>query len=462
MSFWELQADPAAVALVEPSGARHTYAGLQASVDEFAEQLPSGKTLGFVLSRNCVPTVVAYLAALQRRSAVCLLNADLDAELLGRLVERYSPHWLFAPGDVVRPLPNYSARATKDGRFLHKHMEAGIHPDLALLLPTSGTTGSPKLVRLSYTALQANAAAIAEYLAITPSERAITSLPLHYSYGLSVLNSHLQAGARTLLSDAPIVQAPFWALFRSEGATSLAGVPYVYETLRKLRFERMSLPSLRTLTQAGGRLANEHIEFFQATAMRNQQRFFVMYGQTEATARMSYVPPEVLANKIGSIGRPIPGGRFSLGDDGELIYEGPNVMMGYAESPADLAAGDTQGGRLFTGDLARPDQDGFFSLIGRKKRFLKLFGLRVNLEEVESELQSRFKVPVACYGSDDRLQIALEGWSAPEDVLQFLQERYQLNSSAIQVRGDVRLPRQASGKVDYPRLEEQSTHAGLP
>ena len=190
--------------------------------------------------------------------------------------------------------------------------DANLYKDLGLLLTTSGSTGSPKLVRLSYENVKANAESIAEYLSIDENERPITSLPMYYSYGISVINSHYIKDATLLLTDHPVIQKLFWMFAQDEKATSIAGVPFTYEMLRRLRIFKMDLPYLKTMTQAGGKLnaklAKEYIENAQATG----KRFFVMYGQTEATARMSYLPLDKALEKYASIGIAIPGGRFAI------------------------------------------------------------------------------------------------------------------------------------------------------
>jgi len=224
-----------------------------------------------------------------------------------------------------------------------------------LLLTTSGSTGSPKLVRLSAKNLQSNAAAIAEYLGLTREERAITVLPMNYTYGLSVINSHLHSGARILLTNAPVIQKPFWEFFHLQEATSLVGVPYTYAMYHRMGLFKMELPSLRYMTQAGGKLPAAMVKEFAQWARTRGIRFFVMYGQTEATARMSYLPPDRVIEKTASVGVAIPGGRFSIldannreitqsGVDGELVYRGPNVSLGYAESRADLEKEDENNG----------------------------------------------------------------------------------------------------------------------
>ncbi|GAA5181623.1 AMP-binding protein [Niveibacterium umoris] len=458
MSFWDLGADPQAPALLYGDPLKTVrYGELRQHSDDFASQLGPrrGKRLGFVLCRNDLPSVAAYLSALREGDCVALLPEGLAREALEALIARYQPDWLLGKSDTPSPASAHASRW--QGRTLLRFAHATatpLHPDLALLLSTSGTTGSPRMVRLSCANLGANAESIADYLELDARERPITTLPMHYSYGLSVLNSHLQAGAAIALSDDAVTSRPFWNLFATAGATSLAGVPFIWQMLARLRLERMALPTLRTLTQAGGRLAPDLIAHFREISEARGWRFFVMYGQTEATARIAYLPPQQLAEKCGAIGRAIPGGALSLSDDGELIYQGPNVMMGYAEQRADLALGDEMHGRLATGDLARVDADSCYWLTGRIKRIAKLFGNRINLDEVESWLESRFG-PAAALDEDDALRIVVTTHADVEALRIALRESLGVHPSGLRISQVEALPLTASGKKDYPALRSR-------
>src|SRR5262249_3843249 len=197
-----------------------------------------------------------------------------------------------------------------------------------------------------------------------------------------------------------------------------------------------------------------HIRQMHQLANERGFKFFVMYGQTEATARISYVPFEQLGEKIGSIGVAIPNGSLEVeAETGELVYRGPNVMLGYAEGIHDLAKGDGLGGVLQTGDLARQDEDGFVYITGRLKRFLKLFGKRFNLDEVEQIVQRRFGFPVACFGHDDLLMVAIEsGEENVPSVTAKVRETFNLPKDAIQVQAVATLSRTARGKICYQKL----------
>ncbi|WP_246149492.1 AMP-binding protein [Nonomuraea turkmeniaca] len=389
--------------------------------------------------RNNLASVLRYLAAWRSGRPIALLDPDLPTETLADLAGRF------------RPVALLGFTHAADGSPPARRDVPDPHPDLAVLLATSGSTGNPKLVRLSRQAVLANAQAIATALSITPGEIAPTSLPLHYSYGLSVLNSHLVAGATVMLTEAGLLERSFWTHLDAHRCTSLAAVPYQYEMLRRLRYDRSEHPTIATLTQAGGRLGAELVAEFSGKA----DRFFVMYGQTEATARIAVMPPDRLADKPGSVGVAVPGGRLDI-EEGEVVYHGPNVMMGYAETAADLARGDDLGGVLHTGDLGRLDSDGFLSITGRLKRIAKIFGVRVNLDDVERLL--RGSGPVAATSGDDRVTVWAEGLDAAgcAGLARRLGAELRVHWSGFDVRGVDRLPLLATGKIDYRALEARA------
>lgn len=424
------------LAVITDDGREVSYAELKRMTEAWAAAIPT-RSLVFLLVENKLESLVSYVACLNYGIVPLMLAANIDPDLLATLEATYTPYAIFKNGELVK----------KSGR------ESKLHSDLALLLTTSGSTGSPKLVRQSYKNIAANTKSIVEYLKLDATERPITTLPMNYTYGLSIINSHLAAGATILMTDKTIVQREFWNFFTSAGATSFGGVPYTYEMLDKFMFFRRKLPTLRTMTQAGGKILPELHKKFAEYAAKEGKNFVVMYGQCEATARMSYLPPERALDKIGSMGIAIPGGRFEL-VDGELVYFGDNVTLGYAESAADLEKGDERGGKLVTGDMARVDEDGFYFIVGRKKRFLKIFGNRVNLDETERMIKGSFLgLDCACAGSDDHMKIFVTDAAKVDDIRNFVSEKTHLNLSAFEVVVIDAIPKNASGKTLYSDLK---------
>ena len=452
------------MAAISNNGNKVTYGDLMSFSNRVMDVLPE-RSLVFSLCHNTIGSLMGYVAFLSTRNVPLLLSADLDKELLHYLLDTYQPNYLWMPqkmadkfdGNVVMSEYGYSLLSYSDKKI-------DMYPELALLLTTSGSTGSPKLVRQSYTNIESNAQSIMQYLELDETERPITMLPMNYTYGLSVINSHLLVGATILMTDESYAQKKFWDFFKSQGATSIVGVPFTYEILKKLRFFRMELPTLRYMTQAGGKLLPELHKEYAEYAIANDKRFYVMYGQTEATARMSYLPYKRSLEKYGSMGIAIPGGTFHLidvdGTDiekadvvGELVYEGPNVTLGYAECQYDLSKGDERNGILVTGDMAKRDEDGYYYIVGRKKRFLKIYGNRVNLDETERMIQSQFDgMECACVGEDDHMQIYVTDKNMEKDVTEFITNKTGLNWKAFTVHYIEEIPKNESGKKNYQKL----------
>ena len=390
----------------------------------------------------------------------------------GQLLDIYHPQYLWIPNEREDICLDYEEVYACYGwkLFATGYPNATLYEKLALLLPTSGSTGSPKLVRQSYRNIESNTASIIAYLNLDASQRPITTLPMHYTYGLSIINTHLAVGATLLLTEKSVLEQGFWDFFQKQGATSFGGVPYTYEMLDKLGLEQMDLPTLRTMTQAGGKLSLKLHKKFAAYAAKRRKEFVVMYGQTEATARMAYLPAEKCIEKSGSMGIAVPGGRFELVDTdgsgsvieapdtvGELVYYGENVTLGYASRQSDLCEGDTRGGKLLTGDLAKRDADGYYYIVGRKKRFLKLFGNRIGLDACEQLVRAAFpETDCACVGEDDRMHVFLTKEGAARQVKQYLAKQTKLHPSAFCVHTVAQIPKQDTGKIDYRDLEEKA------
>jgi long-chain acyl-CoA synthetase len=449
MSFWNLE-EHSGEALVT-SDHSYTYAELLEAIYRKQTKLKSSnKQLILLFCENSYDVLVTYLAALRSCHAVMLVSAEIDEKLKQDIVETYKPTWIQGSEDIL----GYECVGENLlKRTVTEYMK--IHDNLAVLLSTSGTTGSQKFVRLSYNNLQANAESIATYLQLNERERGVANLPISYSYGLSIVNSHLVVGATILLTDESVMAKSFWAFIDEQKATSFPGVPFTYQMLQRIGFLKKDLPHLRYFTQAGGRLDERLVRLFGEYAQQNCKQFYVMYGQTEASPRISYIPTDKLLDKASTIGVPIPNGEMEIDSEtSELIYKGPNVMMGYATSFADLEKGDVLHGVLHTGDTASVDEDGYYTITGRMKRFVKLFGLRVNLDEVEKRLEKDIQSPVACSGNDDRLKVIVESEDVKPIVRTCLESVYKLHKSAYRIHVVESIPRMGNGKIDYSAIKE--------
>lgn len=465
--IWSLEKYKDHIAILDEFGSEVTYGQLDSDSYALAGRI-GRRCLVFTLCRNEIGSVLGYTAFINHEIVPVMVNSHLDGALLEILLKAYSPEYLWVPQDQAW---QFSGMAIEYGAYNYVLLKTGyevkypLYDGLGLLITTSGSTGSPKLVRQSYTNVLDNAKSIAEYLKLDDTERPITTLPMNYVYGLSIINSHFLVGATLLVTDKGFMQKELWDFFKEAGATSFGGVPYTYEMLDKLRFYQKKLPSLRTMTQAGGKITPELHEKFAAYAKDQGKNFVVMYGASEATSRMGYLPPEKAVEKKGSMGIPIPGGKFRLiGDDGqeiteplvtgELVYEGTNVTLGYAECGEDLVKGDERHGVFQTGDMAQFDADGFYYIVGRKKRFLKIYGNRVNLDEVDRMIKGEFEIEVVSGGVDDHLYIFVTDEKMTGQVREFVADKTKLNPAAFKMIVIDKIPKNDSGKTLYKELEK--------
>jgi acyl-CoA synthetase (AMP-forming)/AMP-acid ligase II len=451
-------------ALIDESGGIVSYDNLLDNAASIAGKI-ARRCLVFFMCRNCFESVAGYIGFLRNQIVPVLVNDAIPLFLLTNLMKQYHPLYFYLPAERAQeingiPVYTYGVYSLLKLEYEDDYV---LNQNLALLLTTSGSTGSPKLVRQSYQNIEANTISIIECLDVNEQDRAITTLPMSYTYGLSIITTHLYKGASIILTGASLMEQRFWAAMKREKATTFGGVPYTYEMLKRLRFERIELPELRYITQAGGKLPKELADEFIGMCKKKNIKFIIMYGQTEATARMSYLPWEFAESKSNSIGIAIPGGTFILEDEhgdvidsaditGELVYKGRNVTLGYAENRFDLGRGDDNNNVLYTGDMARHDQDGFYYIVGRKKRFLKLFGNRVNLDEIEGILKE-VGFDCACAGEDDQMRIYITSVEDAEKIELFIYEHTGINRNGFKVFVIEKIPRNESGKIIYSELE---------
>ena len=442
------------IAVIDDSGRSVTYGDICDFSKEFAKHLPE-RSLIFLLSENRIGSLLGYTASLTNRIVPLIISAATEDGLYNHLYELYQPEYLWLPESKV------DGREIVFSAWEYCLVKTGNQPtqmfeELSLLLPTSGSTGSPKLVRHSYRNIEANADNVRRLFKLDGTEKAMAILPMHYTMGLSVIASHLLAGATLLLSGRSLLDKGFWTTLKE--ATSFTGVPYSYEILTKMRFTRMDLPNLKVITQGGGKLTEAMWNTLAQYAKDNNKQFIATYGQTECTARMTYLPAEMALDKICSIGIAEPGGQLSIVDDsgnetfegeaqGEMVYRGKNVTLGYATCREDLLKGDENYGVMHTGDLARRDADGCYFIIGRLKRFLKIYGLRIGLDEVERMIKTEFKTDCYCKGDDEKLIVLVTDAKLIDILPSFIEEKTHLFHQRVEVQVVNEILRNEAGKV---------------
>jgi long-chain acyl-CoA synthetase len=466
--MWNFENYKNNIAVIDSNGESLTYQEFIIEIDRFQKEIRDYRSLIFILTGNNKASLFAYCSSIQYGHVPLLINVDINQDLLNELVDRYQPNYLFMPRGMDINVASY-VRTSID--YLDYHLarqsifvKHNLHPDLQLLLSTSGSTGNPKLIRLSQANIKSNIMAIASYLNLSAEDIAITTLPMNYTYGLSIINSHLYVGASIVLTDASVVDKQFWQLFEKYRPTSLNGVPYTYQLLKRL-LKPHHLNHLRYMTQAGGRLGSLLQEYFAKLTQEHNVDLYVMYGQTEATARMAYLEPSRVFDKLDSIGQAIPGGRFELVDDqghvitsphtiGELIYYGPNVSMGYALTLEDLSLADQWQGRLSTGDLAMIDEEGFYFIQGRKNRYVKVYGVRVNLDDIEKELVGIANtMDIAVTGIEDQIYVySIEKMDS--SAVSEVATKFNLHPSVFRAKEISEIPKNSAGKTMYSSLNE--------
>jgi len=461
------------IAVKDDSGYSLTYEELCHTVEELAS-LHIPRSIVFCLCSNCAGSLAGYLAFENNGQVPLLLSSKLDESLRLNLEQIYQPGYYWIPEQKAEEIKGGQTEVEQVyaayGYVLLKtaYKPYPLHEKLSMLLTTSGSTGSPKLVRHKYGNLEANAENVAKAFSWTGDEVGICDLPMNYTMGLNVINSHLFAGATVLMVKANLMDPDFWKFIKEERGTSFCGVPFSYEIMRRIGFDRMDLPDLYTLAEGGGRLTDKMFKWIASYAEKNGKRFCATFGTTETSARMSFLDPKLAAEKTGSIGKAIPNGELFLIDEatdedgtvtGELGFRGPNVTMGYALCREDLAKGDEFCGEYHTGDIAKRDADGFYYIVGRKGRFLKLFGLRVSLDETERILKMHYPgTDFVCTGDDKQMRIFTTKEELKDQIIPFISQKTNLHNSAFRVILLDEIPYNEYGKVRFEELE----HPAVP
>lgn len=456
----------------------YTYRQLEMMQKKFSQYFKQ-RSLVCLVVKNDLASLVGYVSCLQNHQPVMVLSADSTILYREQMWRRYRPQVIWMSRDCEQDHREYFEQ--HDGyskckeaipmewgtytcyRSTHKEIDP-VNRELALLLPTSGSTGNPKLVRISYENIITNTKSICAYMKLTGKDCAITALPFSYTYGLSVVNTILYRGGRLCLTKESILSLSFWAQFERRKVTFLPGVPYTYFCMKKMNIRLEQYEALRILTQAGGRLSEELQKYWGEFARKNKKKLYIMYGQTEATARISYLPPEVCLEKLGSVGLAIPGTELRLVNDqrktieepyqkGEVAVYGRHVSMGYAEHKEDLAKGYERKYRLYTGDIGYMDEEGYLYITGRKSRFAKLYGKRIDLDDLERQLESIYDREIAAVSDDKIVYLVWEGnLPMTTDEIAGRAKRIIGVMAVVESRVLDKIPRKENGKKDYRKI----------
>ena len=455
------------VAAIDAQGNQLTYGELRAFAEQ-AVQMMSERSLLFLLVENNVGGIAWTIGNICAGNVPLILNAHLDDGLYQSLYDLYKPPYICVPDSMAEKY-EYEKLTSWYGYTLMKteHEACPMNDELSHLLPTSGSTGSPKLVRHKYANIEAAALNISTFFELSEKDRPLMVLPLYYTMGLSMVFSHFYVGATVLITNQSMTDRGFWQFIKEQRATSFTGVPYSFEILNLMRFFRMDLPDLTLLTQGGGRMPKELNLKFAEYCREHDKQWIATYGQSECTARMAWLPAKWAIEKVGSIGIAVPNAELSLIDmdgnpintpntEGEMCYRGKNVTMGYAHSREDLLLGDERQGFIRTGDLAYFDEDGCYYIVGRMGRFLKLFGMRVGLDECERIVKGKFQgLECACVGTDEKMLVYLTDESYKDLVKEELVSRLKLVASSFEIRIIPEIPKSEAGKTLYAKLDNR-------
>lgn len=441
--FNELSKFKKKIALVSDKNEKVSYENLIKKTNLLNKKIKKN-SLVLLISNNSVDSICGYVCFLKNKHTTILVDQNFQNDYLEQIIKLYCPRYIFSENKVFLKKKRYKKIHEENKFSLYQnkiYKKKFINNKNYLLLSTSGSTNNPKFVRISKKGLEDNTKKIIKYLDISSNHTTITTMPMAYSFGLSIINTHLTKGAKIVINNNTIFEKVFWNKITNYKIDSFGGVPKFYEYLEKLKFENFNLKGLRYITQAGGKLQNSQYSYLNKICKRNNIKFYVMYGQTEASPRMSYLDPKKFILKKGSIGKPIDNTKFYLIDEnkkkikksfveGELIFKGKNVFLGYAKDINDLKKGDENNQLLFTGDIAFKDNDNFYYISGRKNRFIKLYGIRFDLDDIENILFKN-KIKVNCYSEKDKLVIELRNMNKEIKIRKILTNNLKIRNEEI-------------------------------
>jgi len=463
--MWDFEKYGKNISVILERDIKYTYNDINELQQEMASYLDA-RTLIFMLVENSIGSLIGYIACIKNKVVPLMLDVNISQEKFNYIYNIYRPKYIWLP-ELSQIKKLGTVVYSKFGYVLLKseYLWKDLYSELALLMCTSGSTGSNKLVRISYKNILENTKSIISALDIKENDKALCVLPMHYAYGLSVINTHLFCGATILLSNRKIYDKRIWEYFKKFHGNSISGVAYTYKILKKLGFEKWELPDLEVITQAGEKMSEELYSYLTEYACKNGVRFYPMYGQTEATARMTCMEWNKNRDKFGSVGKSISGGKINILDSennyismpkkvGQIVYEGENVALGYCENVEDLSKGNEWRNILFTGDMGFIDEDGYLYVIGRNDKYIKLAGNRINIQEIQNILERKFKECIFDVKFDKKKVFVLyEGEISNEEVLDYISKYMGFSKNIYKIIKIKEIPILASGKIDNRKIK---------
>jgi acyl-CoA synthetase (AMP-forming)/AMP-acid ligase II len=442
------------IALVNEKNYKFTYEEIYNESKIFGSIIKNN-SISVIIAKNNIECLIGYISLIILNRTTILIDENFSKNFLNKIIKKYKVNYIYAPEQTKNNFKNFNTIYKKNNYFIfetNNKINNKINKMNLLLLTTSGSTQSPKLVRLSNSNLSENTNNIVKYLSIKKEHTTITTMPFAYSYGLSILNSHLQVGAKIVVNNYSVFNEQFWKLVKLNKVISFGGVPKFYENLKRLNFNNLNLYNLKYLTQAGGKMDEDVLKFFGKICKQKKIKFYIMYGQTEASPRMSYLNWKDFFSKLGSIGKPLDSCKFRIINNknkiinknyysGQLVFYGKNVSLGYAKNFDDLLKGNINNGKLFTGDIAFKDKDDFYFITGRKNRISKIFGLRLDLDDIEKFLKKN-NIISKCEIDNKILKILVINKYSSRHIKSIVSKFLNINVNYILVTRVKKYPRQ--------------------
>lgn len=448
-------------------GETYTYYDLKVFAEMLGEYVTPRNTV-FVLCEHCVGELFGILSFLRKKVVMYLFDSQLSNERIEELLNEYTPNYMYVPVNQKENYPDYRVLFEKYGMALLVNQKVMVPPvktdNLAFFLSTSGSTGDSKLVRSAYENYVASSNSVIKMCGITKDDVTATFLPMQYAYAISTIFAHVAVGAKVIITKLPVIQNRFWELCKEKKVTDFYAVPYMYECICQLGIEER-LGMFRTLSVAGGKLKTYVSEKCTRVAADHNVLFYNEYGQTEAGC-MSYS----IKSKDGSyhpednIGEPITDGKTYLldvnnqiitekGVSGNLMYEGGSVCMGYCAGKHEIDKEDPWKGVLNTGDIAVINDLGKIEIVGRAKRFIKIYGKRYSLDHIEHLMNQEVKdCQIVTSGIDGMLVIFTNNQDSIAACKKYIRTTYGISTENYRVEYIETFPLNFNGKIAYAEL----------